>query len=53
VPLFSNKFFTKKPSPRKTELFVTDKGLGPESITGSGFGNWTDKIEINKPRIGF
>jgi hypothetical protein len=33
MPLFSSKFFPKKPSPRKTGLPVTDKELGPEKAS--------------------
>jgi hypothetical protein len=33
MPLFSSKFFPKKPSPRKTELSVIDKELGPETAS--------------------
>jgi len=33
MPLFSSKFFPKKPSPRKTELSVIDKELGPEKAS--------------------
>lgn len=32
MPLFSSKFFSKEPSPRKTELSVIDKELGPEEV---------------------
>ena len=31
--MFSSKFFPKKPSPRKTELSVTDKELGLEKAS--------------------
>lgn len=30
MPLFSNKFCPKKPTPRKVELSVLNKELGPE-----------------------
>jgi hypothetical protein len=33
MPLFSSKFFPKKPLPRKTELSVTGKELGPEKAS--------------------
>jgi hypothetical protein len=33
MPLFSSKFFPKKPSLSKTELSVTDKELGPEKAS--------------------
>jgi len=33
MPLFSSKFFPKKPSPRKTELSVTGKELGLEKAS--------------------
>jgi hypothetical protein len=34
MPLFSSKFFSlKKPSPRKIELSVIDKELGPEKAS--------------------
>jgi hypothetical protein len=33
MPLFSSKFLPKKPSPRKTELSVIDKELGPEKAS--------------------
>jgi len=33
MPLFTSKFFPKKSSPRKTELSVIDKELGPEKAS--------------------
>jgi hypothetical protein len=33
MPLFSNKFFPKKPSPRKVELSVINKELSPEKAS--------------------
>jgi hypothetical protein len=30
MPLFSNKFCPKKPTPRKVELSILNKELGPE-----------------------
>jgi hypothetical protein len=33
MPLFSSKFFPKKPSPRKTEFSVIDKELGPQKAS--------------------
>ena len=33
MPLFSSKFFPKKPSARKTELSVIEKELGPEKAS--------------------
>ena len=31
--MFSSEFFPKKPSPKKTELSVIDKELGPEKAS--------------------
>ena len=33
MPLFSSKYFPKKPSPRKTQLSVIVKELGPEKAS--------------------